>query len=67
MMLEATTRPTHKDVHIYPDTRGQSNTRPLCRPWSEYVPALAQMRDRYEVNTVFVSTDDEEVASIAPR
>ena len=45
----------------------QSNTRPLCRRWLDYLPALALMRDRYSVHTVFLSTDDEEVARVAPR
>jgi hypothetical protein len=44
----------------------QSNTRPLCRELKDYIPALAQMRARYGVRTVFVSTDDEGVAQEAP-
>ena len=59
-------KPTKPQIHEHTNTN-QSNTRPLCRPWSDYLPALAQMRDRYGADTVFVSTDDEEVARIAPR
>ena len=44
----------------------QSNTRPLCRPFSDYLPAVRDMRDRYNARIVFVSTDDAAVASAAP-
>ena len=53
----------HGDACVH---AAQSNTRPLCRRFEEYLPALAQMRDRYAVRTVFVSTDDAAVAQAAP-
>jgi len=53
----------HGDACVH---AAQSNTRPLCRPFSEYLPGVREMRDRYNARTVFLSTDDAHVASAAP-
>ena len=53
----------HGDACVH---AAQSNTRPLCRPFLDYLPPLAEMRDRYNVSTVFLSTDDADVAKDAP-
>ena len=44
----------------------QSNTRPLCRPLTDYLAPLAEMRGLYKAHTVFLSTDDAQVERDAP-
>ena len=54
----------HGDACVH---AAQSNTRPLCRPLADYIPAVLKLRRAYGLEAVFLSTDDEEVVEDATR